>query len=145
MRFVPKIKRFSVRTRLTVAVLAVIMFSWLMGLVTFRYVMEQDLKRFNAARDANNRLRLEGPMGRLSLAPRGEGPGPSDKWTGKGGGLPPGASVIGPIGPGPGPGPGPGGPDDRSVKSSRTFLNDLPKSDFIFIVPSSLISDAYFW
>ena len=61
MRFVPKSRLFrghSVRTRLTLAVLGVIMLSWLLGIVTFRFFLEQDIKRFNEDRAIRDRGRI---------------------------------------------------------------------------------------
>ncbi len=103
MRFAPKTERArrnSVRTRLTLAVLGVIMLSWLLGLVTFRFFLEQDIKRFNADMEGPDRGRISivGPMGRLSFDRPPDAPaGPQPP-----GGPPPGQSSNGR--------PGPGGP-----------------------------------
>lgn len=118
MYFVPRTRRIkiSVRTRLTVAFLFVITLSWVLGFLTLRFFMIQDIQRFNremAANDARARLHM-GPMGHLSY-----GPPPGDKdsgrapsWGDHGDGPPPGPD--GPHGPGPG---GPHGPGpDRMPK-----------------------------
>lgn len=112
MYFVPKTRhfKFSVRTRLTVAFLFVVTLSWVLGFLTLRYFMIQDIQRLNremAANDARARLHV-GPMGHLSYGPPPDdnGGGAPGDWVDHGGGPPPGPD--GPHGPGPG---GPHRPD----------------------------------
>lgn len=111
MRSVPRTRppwHFGVRTRLTLAFLAVTFLSWALGLLSFRYFMQQDIRRFNqemAARSGGH-FRLVGPMGRLDFGPRpgvpppGEAPRPGDGAKG---------SVS----------PQPGSPDARADNKGR--------------------------
>jgi len=104
MSFALKIRNLSinVRTRVTVAFLLVITLSWVLGFLTLRFFMVQDIQRFNremAANDARARLQM-GPMGHLSYGPppNEKGGGPQG-WGDHGGELPP-PGPRGPHGPG---------------------------------------------
>ncbi|HEY3414388.1 MAG TPA: HAMP domain-containing sensor histidine kinase [Armatimonadota bacterium] len=118
MRFVPKVRnlKVNVRTRLTLAFLLVTTLSWALGFLTLRFLMQQDLQRFNRemeARDAQARIHM-GPMGSLSFGPPPDGalgppPGPNGRD-----GFPRPPGPPGPRGP-QGPGAGPWRPIYQSV------------------------------